>query len=70
VDVHFGGCARNTAPVNAAGLPALAFPTGVASSGLPLSAQLIGPAWSEELLCAVVSAYQRETDWHTRVAQL
>jgi aspartyl-tRNA(Asn)/glutamyl-tRNA(Gln) amidotransferase subunit A len=54
-----------TLPVNAAGLPAIAFPVGF-SDGLPVGAQLIGAPWSEELLCAVAAAYQDATDWHLR----
>jgi aspartyl-tRNA(Asn)/glutamyl-tRNA(Gln) amidotransferase subunit A len=56
-----------TLPVNAAGLPALAFPTGF-SEGLPIGAQLIGPPWAEYALCAIGTAYQQATDWHLRVA--
>jgi aspartyl-tRNA(Asn)/glutamyl-tRNA(Gln) amidotransferase subunit A len=59
-----------TLPVNAAGLPSVAFPVGFSSGGLPLGAQLIGPAWSELALCAVVEAYQAETDWHLRRAPI
>ena len=57
-----------TLPVNAAGLPSLAFPTGF-SDGLPVGAQLIGPPWSENALCAIGAAYQRVTDHHLHVAQ-
>lgn len=70
VDVHQGGCARDTLPVNVAGLPALAFPVGFSSVGTPIGAQLIGREWSEYQLCAVVEAYQEVTDWHTRVADV
>jgi aspartyl-tRNA(Asn)/glutamyl-tRNA(Gln) amidotransferase subunit A len=55
-----------TLPVNAAGLPAVAFPVGFSAGGLPLGAQLIGPAWSELALCTVVEAFQAESDWHLR----
>jgi aspartyl-tRNA(Asn)/glutamyl-tRNA(Gln) amidotransferase subunit A len=41
---------RFTAPVNLAGLPALVFPVGRTTNGLPIGAQLIGHPWSEELL--------------------
>jgi aspartyl-tRNA(Asn)/glutamyl-tRNA(Gln) amidotransferase subunit A len=54
-----------TLPVNVAGLPSLAVPCGFAG-GLPLGAQLIGRAWSEELLLSVGEAFQQATDWHTR----
>ena len=68
VDVHGGGCARNTLPVNVAALPALALPVGFSSVDTPLSVQLIGREWSEMFLCAVGAKYQEATDWHTRVA--
>ena len=70
LDVHGGGCARLTMPVNVAGLPALALPIGFSSAGTPIGGQLIGNPWSEAFLCSVGSAYQRETDWHTRVADV
>jgi len=63
VDVHEGGCARLTLPVNVAGLPAVAFPVGFSKDGVPIGAQLIGPEWSERQLCDVVSAYQSATDY-------
>jgi aspartyl-tRNA(Asn)/glutamyl-tRNA(Gln) amidotransferase subunit A len=66
LDVHSGGPARVTLPVNVAGLPALAFPIGFSSEGMPLGAQLIGPDWSEFRLCSIVAEYQRATDWHLR----
>ncbi len=56
-----------TLPVNAAGLPSIAFPIGF-SDGLPVGAQLIGAQWAEELLCGIVSEYQRATDWHLQAA--
>jgi Asp-tRNA(Asn)/Glu-tRNA(Gln) amidotransferase A subunit family amidase len=60
------GCARLTVAANATGLPALAFPVGFNGEGLPLGAQLIGPAHSERALCGLGSRYQRDTDWHTQ----
>jgi aspartyl-tRNA(Asn)/glutamyl-tRNA(Gln) amidotransferase subunit A len=66
LDVHAGGAARLTVPVNAAGLPAVAFPAGFSSEGLPIGAQLIGSDWSEPRLCSIVGAYQEATDWHLR----
>jgi len=41
-----------TVSVNMAGLPALALPCGRDRAGLPIGAQLIGPAFSEPLLLA------------------
>ena len=39
-----------TIPVNLAGVPAIALPTGVSSQGLPLGMQLIGPTFSDQEL--------------------
>jgi len=66
MDVHSGGPARLTLPVNVAGSPAVAFPVGFSSQGMPVGAQLIGPDWSELRLCSIVSAYQQATDWHLK----
>ena len=51
---------------NLAGLPAIFFPCGFATDGLPVGLQLVGPPFSEPLLIALASAYQRETDHHTK----
>lgn len=64
------GTTRFTLPVNGAGLPALAFPVGSSAQGLPMSAQLIGPAWSESRLCAIATAYQGATDHHLRAPEI
>jgi aspartyl-tRNA(Asn)/glutamyl-tRNA(Gln) amidotransferase subunit A len=45
-------------PINLAGLPALSIPAG-RSEGLPIGAQLIGPAFSEERLLAAAGALER-----------
>jgi aspartyl-tRNA(Asn)/glutamyl-tRNA(Gln) amidotransferase subunit A len=66
IDVHLGGPATLTLPVNVTGLPSVAFPVGFSANELPLGAQLIGPPWSELRLCSIVDAYQQETDWHLR----
>jgi aspartyl-tRNA(Asn)/glutamyl-tRNA(Gln) amidotransferase subunit A len=51
---------------NLAGLPAIFFPCGFGTDGLPVGLQLVGPPFSEPLLVALASAYQRETDHHTK----
>lgn len=68
LDVHGGGCARLTMPVNVAGLPALALPIGFSSAGIPIGGQLIGNPWSERFICEIGARYQHATDWHTRRA--
>ncbi len=55
-----------TLPASVTGLPAIAFPCGFTASGMPVGAQLMGPANTESLLAAIVDAYQQATDWHTR----
>jgi Asp-tRNA(Asn)/Glu-tRNA(Gln) amidotransferase A subunit family amidase len=51
---------------NLGGVPAIFFPCGFGSDGLPVGLQLVGPAFSEPLLLALVAGYQRETDHHTK----
>jgi aspartyl-tRNA(Asn)/glutamyl-tRNA(Gln) amidotransferase subunit A len=41
---------RFTAPFNLTGLPALSVPCGKSSEGLPIGVQLVGPAWSEQVV--------------------
>jgi aspartyl-tRNA(Asn)/glutamyl-tRNA(Gln) amidotransferase subunit A len=50
---------------NLAGLPGLSVPCGFAN-GLPLGLQLVGPAFSENMLLALGCDFQKRTDWHTR----
>ncbi len=57
-----------TVPVSLAGLPALSMPCGFAE-GLPVGAQLIAPAFREDLLLGLTKQYQTETDWHLATPQ-
>lgn len=57
-----------TIGANLAGLPALSVPCGFVDA-LPVGLQIIGPFFSEARLLNAAHAYQKETDWHTRVAQ-
>ncbi len=47
-------------PINVVGLPSLAVPMGFAD-GLPISVQIIGPAWSEGKLIRIGHAYEQAT---------
>jgi aspartyl-tRNA(Asn)/glutamyl-tRNA(Gln) amidotransferase subunit A len=60
---------RFTRPINYLGLPALAVPAGFTNSGLPMGMQLIGRAFDEATILAVGAAFQRATDFHTKVPQ-
>ena len=47
-----------TVTVNIAGLPAISVPCGVASNGMPVGLQLIGPKFSEQMLFNVAGTYE------------
>lgn len=49
---------------NAAGIPAITVPNGFGEDDLPTGLQLVGRAWSEEVLLAIAEKFQDETDWH------
>ena len=55
-----------TIGANLAGLPAMSIPCGFVQN-LPVGLQLIGRHFAEARLLSAAHAYQRETDWHTRV---
>ncbi len=59
-----------TLPASLAGVPALNVPCGFDSSGLPIGMQVIGPAFSEELVLRVGHAYEQSTEWHTRTPEM
>lgn len=54
-----------TVPANMAGLPGIAIPCGF-SDGLPVSLQVMGPAFGEEKMLQVAHAYEQATEWHKR----
>jgi aspartyl-tRNA(Asn)/glutamyl-tRNA(Gln) amidotransferase subunit A len=53
-----------TVLANLAGIPAIAFPCGRTQGGLPISAQLWGPAFEEGRLLQIVHQFQSHSDWH------
>ncbi|MDE1996266.1 MAG: Asp-tRNA(Asn)/Glu-tRNA(Gln) amidotransferase GatCAB subunit A, partial [Rhizobiaceae bacterium] len=55
-----------TSPFNISGSPSITLPCGIASVGIPLGMQLIGPHLSEASLLRAAHAFQQATDWHTR----
>lgn len=54
-----------TIPANLAGIPSVAVPCGFAD-GLPVSLQIMGPAFAEDLILRVADAYERATDWSSK----
>ncbi|HET9391840.1 MAG TPA: Asp-tRNA(Asn)/Glu-tRNA(Gln) amidotransferase subunit GatA [Steroidobacteraceae bacterium] len=57
-----------TIGANLAGLPAVSVPCGFVG-GLPVGLQIVGRHFSEAKLLNVAHAFQRETDWHTRIPE-
>jgi aspartyl-tRNA(Asn)/glutamyl-tRNA(Gln) amidotransferase subunit A len=59
---------HNTRPFNALGLPTISIPCGFTSARLPIGMQITGPPGSEAMVLCLAYAYERETQWHTRLA--
>ncbi|HEY0767306.1 MAG TPA: Asp-tRNA(Asn)/Glu-tRNA(Gln) amidotransferase subunit GatA [Steroidobacteraceae bacterium] len=57
-----------TIGANLAGLPAVSIPCGFVQE-LPVGLQIVGPHFSEARVLSTAHAFQRATDWHTRVPQ-
>ena len=53
-----------TVPLNLAGLPGLSLPCGFDGAGLPIGAQLIGPALGEARVLNAAHAFQLDTTYH------
>ncbi|MCI2105742.1 MAG: Asp-tRNA(Asn)/Glu-tRNA(Gln) amidotransferase subunit GatA [Intestinimonas sp.] len=53
-----------TVPLNLAGLPGLSMPCGLDQNGMPIGAQLIGPALGEQKVLNAAHAFQMDTDFH------
>lgn len=53
-----------TLPASLAGIPGIAFPVGLDTSGLPIGMQLLAPPLGEPALFRAAHAYQGGTRWH------
>jgi aspartyl-tRNA(Asn)/glutamyl-tRNA(Gln) amidotransferase subunit A len=56
-----------TAIWNLTGLPAMSICCGFSDVGLPIGLQIVGKPFDEPMIFKVADAYQRVTDWHTRI---
>jgi aspartyl-tRNA(Asn)/glutamyl-tRNA(Gln) amidotransferase subunit A len=61
---QFFGSRAHRGAFSLAGVPALSVPTGFSKGGLPLSMQIIGRPYDENLLFQMGYAYQQRTHWH------
>ncbi|MCH9670085.1 MAG: amidase [Gammaproteobacteria bacterium] len=59
---------RNTYAGAFGQIPGLSIPCGFSTDGLPVGLQLEAKWWNEPTLLRVGRAFQRESDWHLRVA--
>ncbi len=62
--------ARYTYPFNFSRNPTLSLPCGFDENSLPISLQLIGRHFEEDLLCRAGHAYEGATTWHEAVPTL
>jgi aspartyl-tRNA(Asn)/glutamyl-tRNA(Gln) amidotransferase subunit A len=60
-DVTFASGLALRQVINVAGLPAVAVPIGFGEAGLPLSMQIVGPAWAEAQILRIAHAYEVAT---------
>jgi aspartyl-tRNA(Asn)/glutamyl-tRNA(Gln) amidotransferase subunit A len=59
-----------TIPVNLAGTCGISVPAGFSGDGLPIGMQLIGRPFGEEAILRAAYAFEQNTDWHKRKAQI
>ncbi len=57
-----------TASTNLAGLPAISIPVGQDSKQLPVGAQLIGPALSEQTVLNAAFMLEKQSQWDAKIA--
>jgi aspartyl-tRNA(Asn)/glutamyl-tRNA(Gln) amidotransferase subunit A len=59
-----------TIPVNLAGTCGISVPAGFSDDGLPIGMQLIGKPFGEETILRAAYAFEQNTDWHKRKANI
>ncbi len=59
-----------TVSVNLAGIPAVSVPCGFGKNGMPVGLQLIGNVFDEPKLVKAAYAFQKTTDFHTKMPEI
>jgi aspartyl-tRNA(Asn)/glutamyl-tRNA(Gln) amidotransferase subunit A len=59
-----------TIPVNLAGTCGISAPAGFSGEGLPIGLQLIGKPFGEETILRAAYAFEQNTEWHKRKADI
>ncbi len=67
VAVAIGRVTHCTRGISYLGLPSLSVPCGFTQNGMPAAFQLVGRPYDEPVLLRAGDAYQRRTDFHTRL---
>lgn len=58
---------RLSAPANITGTPSVSVPCGFGRGGLPTAFQVMGRPFGEARILRIARAYERATDWHSRM---
>ncbi len=59
-----------TVSINLAGIPAVSIPCGFGKNGMPVGLQLIGNVFDEPKLVRAAYAFQKTTDFHTKMPEM
>ena len=57
---------RYTGPFNRSGQPAITFPCGFTTDGLPIGMMVVGKRFAESTILRIGHSYQQATNWHNR----
>lgn len=63
-------CLRNTAIGNILNLCAVTVPCGFTAAGLPVGLMIYGKSFDEAMVLRVGNAFQKASDWHSRIPAL
>ncbi|SAK95468.1 glutamyl-tRNA [Caballeronia hypogeia] len=64
IERRFGNFSYWTRGINYFGLPGVSVPVGKTANGMPAGVQIIGRAWSEDVLLRLAHQMQLHSDWH------